>query len=253
MEIIRFKNNNNIFLAVLKKIGKNVIQLNFTDSIPDDYLNGFEQLGLYNGVVEGDYLEYTTLYRTYEDSPTMIELSCDGSVYIPPVIPDPTPPYEPSFEEVKAQKIAELSSICKANIECGVDIEIDGNIEHFSYGILSGDQSNIDDLFEMVKLTGLEQPYHCDGGNCKKYTPEQIVALYIAQKTNKASQTTYYNQLQQYIENTYKGELSSDITDVKAVMYGQELTGIYLEGYNDMMEQSQRIISAAISKVTMGL
>ena len=34
----------------------------------------------------------------------------------------------------------------------------------------------------------------------------------------------------------------TDIKDVQAVQYGQELTGEYLENFNSIMEHSQKII-----------
>lgn len=151
-------------------------------------------------------------------------------------------PYQETLEEAKEMKLAELSKICKEKIENGVTINIDGIQEHFTYGIENGDQGNIDDLFNLVKATGLPQPYHCSGGDCKLYTIEQIYALYIAVKQLKAQETTYYNQLREMILKEY-----ADVGDVKAIEYGAELTGIYLETYESMMAQSELIISALTS------
>ena len=92
--------------------------------------------------------------------------------------------YVPTLDEVKASKIAELSSACQAAIENGVDIEVDGVTEHFSYKS-SEDQSNIKELFDTVATTGLAVFYHCDGGDCKLYTPEQIFNLYGSCALNK--------------------------------------------------------------------
>ncbi len=79
--------------------------------------------------------------------------------------------YSPTLAEALTEKIAELSSVCNKAIEDGVTIQINGVDEHFSYGIASGDQSNIDSLFLMAKTSGLSQPYHCSGGgSCKLYT-----------------------------------------------------------------------------------
>lgn len=146
--------------------------------------------------------------------------------------------YDLTLDEVKNKKIKDFSSTCKQNIENGVTISIDGQDEHFSYSIENGDQGNIDDIFSLAVSTGLSQPYHCDGGNCKLYTVQQISELYVACKILKAKETTYFNQIKQYITDL------EDKETIKAITYGQELTGTYLSNYNAMMEQSQAIIQA---------
>ncbi len=152
-----------------------------------------------------------------------------------------------SLAELKAKKIAELSSICQSNIENGVTIEIDGVQEHFTYGITNGDQGNIDDLFDLVVTTNLSQPYHCSNGSCKLYTPDQIKTLYIAVKTLKVVQTTYFNQIKQMIKDFTE---DSDIETIKGIQYGYELTGKYLENYNAMLAQGQTIIEARTSSLS---
>lgn len=150
--------------------------------------------------------------------------------------------YDPTLEETKNRKISDFSSICKQNIENGVTISIDDQDEHFTYGIENGDQGNIDDIFNLAVTTGLSQPYHSSNGNCKLYTVEQITELYIAVKYLKAKETTYFNQIKQYINDT------DDKETIKAITYGQELTGKYLENYNSMMAQSQAIIESLVGK-----
>ena len=155
--------------------------------------------------------------------------------------------YTLSINEVRADKIKELSAVCKSNIETGVTIEIDGVDETFSYGIESGDQGNIDDIFSLAVSTGLSQPYHSNGGSCKLYTVQQITELYVAVKVLKAKETTYFNQMKQYINSL------DDANIIKAITYGDELTGIYLENYNSIMEQSQAIIQALVKSGTLNL
>ena len=157
------------------------------------------------------------------------------------ILADISVEYEETLEEIKTKKIKDFSKICKTNIEKGVTIEIDGVDETFSYSIENGDQGNIDDIFSLAISTGLSQPYHCDGGNCKLYTVQQITQLYVACKILKAKETTYFNQLKQYILD------ANDKETVEAIYYGQELTGKYLENYNAMMEQSEAIIQALAS------
>lgn len=150
------------------------------------------------------------------------------------------PIIEESLEEVRAKKISSLSAQCHAVIEAGVDVEIDGVIEHFSYSIEKGDQGNIDDIFSLAVSTKLSQPYHADGGACKLYTPEQIMAIYVAQKTNKTVQETWFNQMKQYLL------VCDDIDTIKSVVYGQPLDGEYLDNYNAILAQAQEIINVVI-------
>ena len=155
--------------------------------------------------------------------------------------------YTQTLDEVKTEKINELSAICKNKIESGVTIQIDGVDETFSYGIESGDQGNIDDIFSLAVSTGLSQPYHSNGGSCKLYTVAQITELYVACKMLKTKETTYFNQMKQYI-NTLE-----DTATIKAITYGDELTGVYLENYNAMMAQSQEIIQALAKNGTLSM
>lgn len=151
--------------------------------------------------------------------------------------------YSPTLAEALTEKIAELSSACNKAIEDGVTIQINGVDEHFSYGIASGDQSNIDSLFLMAKTSGLSQPYHCSGGgSCKLYTPEQMSAIYVAEKMNTTAQTTYFNQLKEMITDTYKSE--NDVDVVLGVTWGTPLSGKYLDNYNLIMAQSNLIVKA---------
>lgn len=150
------------------------------------------------------------------------------------------PLIEETLEEVRKKKISILSSICHNVIEHGVDVEIDGVNEHFSYSIEKGDQGNIDDIFALANATKLSQPYHADGGSCKLYTPEQITAIYVAQKINKTVQETWFNQMKQYIL------VCEDIDEINEIIYGQPLTGIYLENYNAILKQAQEILNALI-------
>lgn len=154
--------------------------------------------------------------------------------------------YSPTLAEALAEKIAELSAACNRAIEDGVDVSIDGVTEHFTYGIASGDQSNIDSLFQMARATGLDQPYHCSGGgSCKLYTPEQIATIYIAEKMNATVQTTYFNQLKEMITDTYKSE--SDVDAVLGITWGTPLSGKYLDNYNLIMAQGELIEKAVSS------
>ncbi|MFR3659015.1 MAG: hypothetical protein ACLTWK_12190 [Eisenbergiella sp.] len=90
MEFVRFKNDNNIYIVDFDVVSEHVISLTFSGvAIPESYLNGFEQLNKDNGIPEGSYEKYTTEYRKYAESPLLVELSDDNSIYVEP--PKPLP------------------------------------------------------------------------------------------------------------------------------------------------------------------
>lgn len=156
-----------------------------------------------------------------------------------PENPEPTEPIIETLENIKTNKISELNTICNKMITSGVDVEIDGKTEHFSYTI--EDQANIDDIAQMAKSTNMEQSYHCDNGSCKLYTVEEITKIYMTQKMNKAHNITYANQLKLYVKSL------KEKAEVESIAYGQDLTGEYLNTYNTIMEHEQSVAKAFIA------
>ena len=140
----------------------------------------------------------------------------------------------------KANKISECSTICNKMITDGIDVKIDGVIEHFS--CKEEDQMNIKELFDLSGQTNVPMYYHADGKSCKAYTTEQIISIYATACTNKNHHTTYFNQLRQYI-NSLK-----TIEEVNAITYGQELPTMYLEIYNGAMAQAQLVLETLLEK-----
>lgn len=113
MEKIRFLNDSNVYEGSIHVHGNgNIVSIKFKDLIPTQNVlsSGFELLNENNGIVQGNYTAYTTIYRTYEDNNMLVELSCDDSVYIPPVIATPEP-YVPTQEELDFQE--RQNEICK--------------------------------------------------------------------------------------------------------------------------------------------
>ena len=66
------------------------------------------------------------------------------------------------------------------------------------------------------------------------------MAIYVAQKTNKTVQETWFNQMKQYIL------ACNDKEEIKNIAYGQSLTGQYLDNYNAILAQAQEIINVVI-------
>ena len=244
MEKIRFLNDHNIYDGKVSVRG-NVIAIKFDTTLPlkNILTNGFELLNENNGIVQGNYSEYTTMYRTHEDDAMLVELSNDGSIYTPPVISDPEPepePYVPTYEEVLNEKIMELSSACQMTIESGLEI----NGLHYSY--TEKDQINLNDIVSTVKLTGLPLGYHADGENCTEYTAEELMNIYIQLAMNKYCQQTYFNQARSYLNSLKESDSNKEI--IKSYVYGTPLTGIYLDNYNTMVALYNAQIQAIIAQ-----
>lgn len=244
-EKVRLKNGFSYEINSIRKI-MNLLKITFDENVDVDSL--LEDMSFFDVVeiltrneeVCGTYNDFNTVYLRDTENTNVVTLSNDGSVYVEPEIPDieDIPAYIPTIEDVQMSKINELSSICESQIVNGVDVEIDGVMEHFSYKL--EDQNELKSAFDLALQTGMSVPYHSDGNGCKLYTVEQITSLYIAQQTNLTHHKTYFNQMKMYI-NTL-----DDIEVVKAIVYGDALTGQYLEDYNTVMNQAALIIQKVL-------
>ncbi len=246
MEKIRFLNNQNVYDGEVSVRG-NIVALNFSNTLPPQNIitNGFELLNENNGLVQGNYSLYTTVYRTYEDNDMLIELSCDRTVYVPPVIiePEKPEPYIPTYEEILNNKINELSFACQNTIEAGLEI----NGLHYSY--TEKDQINLTDIVNTVKLTGLPIGYHADGHKCTEYSSDELLNIYVQLAMNKYCQQTYFNQSCEYLKSLEKSEINKKI--IESYTYGTSLTGKYLETYNNMVSlynEQVKAITAMVEK-----
>lgn len=194
-----------------------------------------------------EYHSFNTVYKKDEETNTLW-LSNDESIYVAPEEPDistpsePEKPAEPTLEEIKNTKIEEISKACNFNIVHGAYMEVDGEMQLFSYKL--EDQSNLISALQLSIATQMSMPYHADGCDCRLFTPEEITQLYILEMTNLTHNQTYMNQLKMYIESL------DDKLAVEAVLYGNELTGKYLETYNMIMEQSKLVIQKFLESLT---
>lgn len=142
-----------------------------------------------------------------------------------------------------SDKLSELSSACNAAITAGADVQLsDGSTARFSYSL--EDQSNVSEMFNAVLMGATSYPYHANGENCRMYSAADIISIYLALSSLKTSQTTYYNQLRQYVQTL------ETVPKIKAVKYGDALTGEYLETYNTLLTQAQTEMQKILAKVT---
>ena len=153
----------------------------------------------------------------FYDEPTKYCYSKEEGFYINPNYQDV------KLKEAKVNKIAELSALCEQAIIDGVTIED----KHYSMALT--DQLNLESLKTTIMAGAESVPYHANGESCRLYTRDDFLTIYNACAAHKIGCTTYFNQLRQYVEDM----VSADT--VYTVTYGQELTGKYLEAYNQIM------------------
>ena len=145
-------------------------------------------------------------------------------------------------EMARDEKLIQLSDACNIAIDTGTQVQLsDGSIEPFTYNLM--DQSNVSEMFNAVLLGATEYPYHANDDDCRMYSAQDIVAIYATLSAFKTGQTTYHNQLKQYVKTLTTQE------EIEAVAYGQELTGEYLNKYNELMAQAEVQLDNVLSKV----
>ena len=157
--------------------------------------------------------------------------------------PDPN---AKTLEEMRADKETEMSAACNEAIVAGLDIQLPGGTtEHFNYS--ERDQINIKEMFDAVLMGATMYPYQPEDGSCRTYTAAESVTIYPALAGNKTAQLTYYHQLKDYIDTLDTAE------KVKAVTYGQPLTGQYLEHYNEMVAVAAEQMQTVIARITSAM
>ena len=146
--------------------------------------------------------------------------------------------------EKKKTKLEELADACSAAIDAGTSVDLpSGSRESFTYTV--ADQANVSEMFTACLAGATGYIYHANDAPCKTYPVADIVAIYSTLSMYKTSQLTYHNQLKQYV-------LTLDPEAAKAVTYGQELTGTYLEQYNTLMAEAQEQMQAVLGKLGGG-
>lgn len=172
----------------------------------------------------------------------------DDQTFSEPPAPEPGPEPEPEPEPVevaRAAKVAEISTACSAAIDAGTSVDLpSGSRESFTYTV--ADQANVSEMFTACLAGATGYIYHANDAPCKTYPVADIVAIYSTLSMYKTSQLTYHNQLKQYVLTL------DDPEAAKAVTYGQELTGTYLERYNTLMAEAQEQMQVVLSKLGGG-
>lgn len=254
MSLIKFKDSEYVEVDLsLDSLGRVRITFN-KDDIPNNsvLLGGFVELNEHNFIVQSDFSDMNYIYQKINDS-TYILTKDKDDIYQDPEISENeeldnkkdciefilAPEHTPTVDEIRNMKISSLSSTCNKQIISGVDIDIDGTIEHFSYS--DEDQANIKELFDLAVQTKIPMYYHSDGNSCKLYTVDQIITIYTTAAMNKMHHITYFNQLKMYLRSLEDSEA------ISGVEYGYELAGEYLDTYNSAMVQVKASIETLLN------
>ncbi|MCI5918729.1 MAG: hypothetical protein MRZ75_05270 [Roseburia sp.] len=246
MEKIKFCNSDIVYNCNLVYIKNDVYKIVLVTPLPSDdiLLSGFMLLNEYNLDVMSDFSDYTTKYKSTNEINT-IYLST-GEVFSESTQPGTTQDEGKEdekelteeeklakLEQVKKNKIDEMNKICEETINNG--ISIDGK----QYSFTIQDQNNILNVMNVAKTTGLEVPYHANDESCALYTFEQVANIYMQEQIHLAMCQTYFNQLKLYIESILD---VGKINDISSITWGTELTGRYLETYNMIIEQNNKVM-----------
>lgn len=225
---IKFNDSKNLIECTASKV-ENVVTLKFADNVVVDtsgfhaYLDAEREYDIGGK----SYEKFTTIYRNDEETAKYngYQLSDNGSTYVEPVEPEPTPepePYVPTLEEVKTQKISEMNKVQQSIIRNGVEVTLsDGTIERFS--LKDQDQTSLNTLQKKAE-SGVEKiPWHVDDEDkhCKYFSAEDMMIITTEAEQYVTYHVTYYRDLRIYIKSM------KDKESVEAVTYGMYIPTEY--------------------------
>lgn len=211
---ILFLNQSETVAATVKKLSVHLIEITGTE--PNT--SGFHLLNN-AGNVFGKYDGFTTLYRELEDG---FILSDDGSVYVEPIEPGPTPEPEISLDEVKESKVSEMNDIQQKLIAQGVDVTLsDGSTEHFS--LTERDQTSLVGLQAQVAIGTENIPWHTsdEDEHCKFYSNADMAKITSSALSYVTWHVTYFRDLRIFIRSLESKE------EVEQVTYGMNIPEAY--------------------------
>lgn len=215
---VKYTGDSTVYPIEFNTISDNVVQLKgnfpvltdgFTLSRPDHDDNW-------------DYSAYTTVYYKIDGG---AQFSNDSSIYTPPK-PEPTlepvEPYEPTLEEIKAQKIVEMSAEQQKIIRNGVEVTLaDGTIEQFE--LTDHDQISLMGLqtFAQQNMDKIQWHEADNTKHCKYYSAEDMSRITGAALSFISYQVTYFRDLRIYINSM------QDKKSVQSVTYGMYIPEEY--------------------------
>lgn len=172
--------------------------------------------------------EYNTYVEAIAKNEEIIEEEEEEEEVIPEEEIPGTSEYMISLNFIRSSKLQEMSHICRTTIENGFDLELRGEMHHFSLD--TQDQLNLISLSAMAQTQSMI-PYHADGESCIFYTAEEINEIVETATAFKIYHTTYYNALKGYINSL------ETIEEVSAIEYGTPIPEEYKSDVLRVLEQ----------------
>ena len=198
---------------------EHVLQIVFVDAVPSSW-GGDIELYTAGDILATTLTGWTTVYR---DEGQTIYLSDDGSVYVPPVDPEPvTPPepYEPTLAELQAAKKQEISQACEQIIYGGISVTLaDGSVEHFA--LTEHDQLNLFGKQAQLAAGAEQLEYHSDGKPCRYYSAADMQVIIAAAMQHVSYHTTYCNALNMWVAGVESAE------ELQQIYYGADVPEQY--------------------------
>ena len=114
------------------------------------------------------------------------------------------------LDEIRSDKLAELSASCNAAITAGMDVETAQGTEHFA--LQETDQINLTTALSAVQSGAAGYPYHADGQLCRLFAAAEIQAIAAASVRHKLYHTTLCNHLLTWARRAETREELSGIT-----------------------------------------
>lgn len=121
--------------------------------------------------------------------------------------PDPN---AKTLEELRADKLVELSAACNAAITAGCDVALSSSSGHIS--LTAEDQINLSTAMTAVEQGAAGYPYHLDGQLCAIFPAADIAVMARTATRHKLEHTTYYNHLAAWVRRCETAEELAGIT-----------------------------------------
>ena len=160
-------------------------------------------------VLNGEVIENTSISRVADVWSPEREEYIKGIAYNGEYTIEDVPDDRP-LDEIRADKLAELSASCNAAITAGMDVETTQGTEHFS--LQETDQINLTTALSAVQSGASGYPYHADGQLCRLFTAAEIQAIAAASVKHKLYHTTLCNHLLTWARRAETKEELSGIT-----------------------------------------
>lgn len=129
---------------------------------------------------------------------------------------DIVPVERPLDDELRADKLRELSAACNATITAGCNVALtDGTTGHIA--LTAEDQINLSTATAAVEDGAAGYPYHLDGQLCAVFAAVDILAMAQAATAHKLYHTTYYNHLAAWVRRC------ETVAEMDVITYGAEL------------------------------